>query len=83
MISMSENLVLNVLWRHRCDWEPAYTFFNWVSKQGNRSGYLLGSDAYNQILDIVVIGNQVLDEMSQRKGLVNERTYGIVLKLQA
>ena len=33
MISMSEDLVLNVLRRHRCDWKPIYTFFNWVSKQ--------------------------------------------------
>ncbi|KAI3675010.1 hypothetical protein L1987_84591 [Smallanthus sonchifolius] len=34
--TLSEDLVLNVLRRHRSDWKSAYIFFNWVS---NASGY--------------------------------------------
>ncbi|XP_052195246.1 putative pentatricopeptide repeat-containing protein At3g15200 [Diospyros lotus] len=88
-LSLSEDLVFSVLRRHRSDWRPAYTFFSWVSRGGNRGGYLPGSGAYNEILDI--LGRmkrfdeltQVLDEMSKRKELFNERTYGIVLKRYA
>lgn len=88
-LSLSENFVLNVLRRHRSNWKPAYTFFNWVSRGGNGSGYFPGFAAYNEILDI--LGKmkrfeeltQVLDEMRERKGLANERTYGTVLNRYA
>lgn len=87
-LSLNEDLVLNVLRRHRSDWKLAYTFFKWISRGGNGSGYSPGSGAYNEILD--VLGrmrrfeevNQVLDLMSNRK-IVNERTYGIVLNRYA
>ena len=83
---LTEDLVLNVLHRHRSDWKPAYIFFKWVSK---RSGYSPGHESYNEILDI--LGkmrrfeevHQVFDEMSKRNGLVNEGTYGVLLNRYA
>lgn len=88
-LSLTEDLVLNVLRRHRSDWKPAYAFFNWVSRVPIGSGYSPGSRVYNEILDI--LGKmkrfkeltQVLDEMSKRKGLINERTYGTLLNRYA
>ncbi|XAR57639.1 hypothetical protein NMG60_11025866 [Bertholletia excelsa] len=85
---LSEELVISVLWRLRSDWKAAYIFFDWVSG-GHPSGYSPGSGSYNKILDI--LGrmkrfeelHQVLGEMSKREGLVNERTYGIVLNRYA
>lgn len=86
-LTLTEDLVLNVLRRHRSDWQSAYVFFNWVC---NASGYSPGTGSYNEILDI--LGrmkrfnevHQVLDEMSQRnKGLITERTYGIVVNRYA
>ena len=87
---LSEDLVLNVLRRHRSDWKPAYAFFTWVSRGQDGSDYSPGSGAHNEILDI--LGkmkrfeelHQVLDEMSKRKkGLVNEVTYRIVINRYA
>jgi pentatricopeptide repeat protein len=85
-LTLTEDLVLNVLKRHHSDWRPAYVFFNWVCrKERGGSGYSPGSDVYNVILDILGKSQrfeeviQVLDEMSKRKGLVNEETYGILL----
>ncbi|KAA8523936.1 hypothetical protein F0562_010359 [Nyssa sinensis] len=88
-VSLTEDLVLNVLRRHRSDWKSAYIFFNWVCRRRNGSGYIPGTGAYNEVLDI--LGRmkrfeeltQVLDEMSKRKGVINERTYGIVLNRYA
>lgn len=84
-LSLNEDLVLNVLKWNRSNWKPAYTFFNWISRERNASGYLPGSGAYNEVLDILgkmkrfeELGH-VLEEMSKRTGLVNERTYRIVL----
>lgn len=84
-LSLNEDLVLNVLRRHHSDWKPAYAFFNWVTRARNTSGFSPGSGSYNKILDI--LGRmkrfqevaQLLDEMSERKGVFNERTYGIVV----
>lgn len=84
-LSLSEDLILNVLKRHRSNWKPAYTFFCWVCKAKNSFGYSPETSIYNEILDI--LGRmkrfeellQVLDEMSRRKKLINERTYGIVV----
>ncbi|KAK1389296.1 putative pentatricopeptide repeat-containing protein [Heracleum sosnowskyi] len=89
-ISLSEDLVLNVLKRHRSDWKPAYAFFIWVSRGEEGRDYLPGTCAYNEILD--VLGkmkrfdevHQVLDEMFERKkGLFNEITYRIVVNRYA
>ncbi|KAI3509820.1 hypothetical protein L1887_25343 [Cichorium endivia] len=86
-LSLNEDLVLNVLRRHRSDWKSAYIFFNWLS---NASGYSPGTGSYNEILDI--LGrmkrfnevSQLLDEMSKRnKSLINERTYGTVVNRYA
>lgn len=86
---LTENLVLNVLRRHSSDWKPAYSFFNWVCKGGGGNSYSPGSDAYNEILDI--LGKmlrfeeltQVLEKMSNRSGLVSEATYGILIRRYA
>jgi len=83
-LSLSDDLVLNVLRRHSSDWKPASRFFNWVSTRSNPNGYSPGSGAYNEMLGILGKMNrfdelhQVLDEMSKR-GLMNERSYGIVV----
>ncbi|KAF3442476.1 hypothetical protein FNV43_RR16392 [Rhamnella rubrinervis] len=86
---LTEDLILDVLRRHRSDWKPAYVFFNWVCKGGVGSGFSLGSDTHDEILDI--LGKmrrfeeltQVLDKMSSRRGLVSEVTYGILLRRYA
>ncbi|XP_071697967.1 putative pentatricopeptide repeat-containing protein At3g15200 [Rutidosis leptorrhynchoides] len=85
--SLDEDLVLNVLRRHRSDWKSAYVFFNWVC---NTSGYSPGTGSYNEMLDILGRmkrfneASQLLDEMSKRsKPLINERTYGIVVNRYA
>ena len=85
-LKLTEDLVLSVLQRHHSDWRLAYVFFNWVCRNGGEgSEYSPGSSVYNEILDILGKSQrfeevvQVLDEMSKRKGLVNEGTYGILL----
>ncbi|XP_016485409.1 putative pentatricopeptide repeat-containing protein At3g15200 [Nicotiana tabacum] len=83
--TLSEDFILDVLKRHRSDWKPAFTFFKWVLA----GGYSPKTGSFNEILDI--LGrmrrfdelNQVLDEMSKRGNLVNERTYGIVINRYA
>ncbi|KAF2287365.1 hypothetical protein GH714_039751 [Hevea brasiliensis] len=85
-LTLTEDLILNVLRRHRSDWKPAFIFFNWVSKGGQ---IILGSGVYNEILDILGkmrrFGelNQVLDEMTNRGGLVNEETYRVLVNRYA
>ncbi|XP_065862028.1 putative pentatricopeptide repeat-containing protein At3g15200 isoform X3 [Euphorbia lathyris] len=79
---VTEDLIMNVLKRHRSDWKQAYIFFNWVSKGGQT---FINSTIYNEILDI--LGKmrhfseltQVLDEMSKREGIINEETYRIIV----
>ncbi|KAJ7981771.1 Pentatricopeptide repeat, partial [Quillaja saponaria] len=87
---LNDDFVLNVLRRHRADWRPAYIFFNWASRESvGGHGYIPGSDVYNEVLDILGTmkrfkeWSQVLDEMSKRKGLVNEVTYGVLLNRYA
>lgn len=86
---LNESLVLNVLCKHHSDWSPAYVFFNWVRKDDDGSGYSPGSNVYNEILDILGKSrrfhelNQVFDEMSKWKGLVNKATYGVLLNRYA
>lgn len=84
--TMTQDLVLKVLKRHRSDWKPAYIFFNWVSKEGTIS---LSSCVYNEILDILGRMRRfeeftlVLDEMSKREGLVDEDTYRVLVNRYA
>ncbi|KAI3457429.1 hypothetical protein Pfo_014092 [Paulownia fortunei] len=88
-LSLSEDLILNVFKRHRSDWKPAYAFFCWVCKSKKSIGFSPSTSIYNEILD--TLGRmkrfeellQVLDEMSRRKNLINERTYGIVVSRHA
>lgn len=84
-LSMSPELVLNVLRRYRSDWKPAYAFFLWVCRTSKSTGFHPDASVYNELLD--TLGrmkrfqelHQVLDEMSSRKNLINERTYSIVV----
>ncbi|XP_022139607.1 putative pentatricopeptide repeat-containing protein At3g15200 [Momordica charantia] len=86
---LTDDFVLNVLGRHRSDWKPAFIFFNWVSKGGGEDEYSPGSVIYNEILDI--LGkfrrfdevDEVFVEMSQRKELINEGTYSVLLNRYA
>ncbi|KAK6934233.1 Pentatricopeptide repeat [Dillenia turbinata] len=89
-VLLTEDLVLNLLRRHRSDWRPAYVFFNWACERGGTApGFSPGSDVFSEILDI--LGKmrrfeeleKVLDEMSKRKSAFSERTYGIVLNRYA
>ncbi|GAB4849476.1 hypothetical protein Ancab_004270 [Ancistrocladus abbreviatus] len=84
-LSLNEDLVLNVLRRHHSECKSAFRFFNWVSRCGKSGGYSPGSGVYNEMLGI--LGkmkrfselHQLLDEMSKRDGVMNERSYGIVV----
>ncbi|XP_028793090.1 putative pentatricopeptide repeat-containing protein At3g15200 [Neltuma alba] len=86
---LNHDSVLKVLRRHRSDWRPAVVFFRWASKAGARSRYTPSSDVYNEIIDLLGRAkrfeelNQVFDEMSRRKGLVNEVTFRILLSRHA
>ncbi|KAL2476373.1 putative Pentatricopeptide repeat-containing protein [Abeliophyllum distichum] len=84
-LSLSEELVFNVLKRHRSDWKVAYAFFVWVCKVNDSNGFFPNTCIFNEILD--TLGrmkrfgelSQVLDEMSKRKNLIDEGTYGVVI----
>ncbi|BAT92606.1 hypothetical protein LR48_Vigan05g114000 [Vigna angularis] len=81
-VDLNHHLVLDVLRRHRSDWRPAHVFFNW----SKTDGYEPSSDVCNEILDI--LGkmqrfqelHQVLDEMSNREGLVDEKMFATLLR---
>ncbi|GAB2229909.1 hypothetical protein Drorol1_Dr00014165 [Drosera rotundifolia] len=84
-IQLSEGLVVDVLKRHRSDWRSAFRFWNWVIKGENSGGYVPGSRVFNEVID--TMGRmrrfeevrKVFDEMSERDGVVNERSYGIMV----
>ncbi|CAN0902096.1 Putative pentatricopeptide repeat-containing protein At3g15200 [Linum grandiflorum] len=82
----SEKLVLDVLRRNRSDCKLALKFFNWVCSTSPLSA---GSTVCNEILDTLCKMRQfddahkVLDEMSKRKGLVNEETYKVLVNRYA
>ncbi|KAL6554213.1 hypothetical protein OROMI_019886 [Orobanche minor] len=84
-VTVSEDLVLSVLKRHRSDWKPAYAFFCWVSRTKNSVGFSPDTSIYNEILDILGRTkrfdefHQVLDEMSRRTFFMNERTFAVVV----
>ncbi|KAK0600190.1 hypothetical protein LWI29_012631 [Acer saccharum] len=85
-LELTDDLVVDIVNRNRFDWKTTYMFFKWVSREG---GYSPGSSVYNEMLDVLGRARrfdelvQVFDEMSERKGLVNERTYGILLNRYA
>ncbi|XP_058101038.1 putative pentatricopeptide repeat-containing protein At3g15200 [Magnolia sinica] len=87
-LSVTENLVIEVLQRHRSDWCPAFLFFNWASGQ---KGYSHGSRALNEMLDILgrmkqfELMRKLIDEIPQEKrtSLVTERTFAILLNRYA
>lgn len=85
-IGLTEELVLEVVYRNRSDWKPAYLLSQLIVKQ---SVYLSSSLVYNEILD--VLGkmrrfeefHQVFDVMSKRDGFVDEKTYEVLLNRYA
>ncbi|GER53841.1 pentatricopeptide repeat-containing protein [Striga asiatica] len=87
ILSLSQELVLNVLRRHRSEWKTAYSFFCWVLQ----SSTVLSSDTsiHNEILDILGRAkrfdevHQVLDKMSETKNLINEHTFATVVRRYA
>lgn len=86
--SLSEDLVVQVLRRHRSDWKLALSFFNWASSQ---QGYAHGSRVFNEILDIlgrmkqIKRMSQVFDEIAKKRGIsiINEKTFSILLNRYA
>ncbi|KAL5098700.1 hypothetical protein RYX36_003027 [Vicia faba] len=82
-IHPNDVLVLDVLQRHRSNWKPALVFFKWASKTNI---YTPSCRVYNEIIDI--LGkmkrfeelHQVLDEISQRKELINEETFSTLIR---
>ncbi|XP_073302790.1 putative pentatricopeptide repeat-containing protein At3g15200 isoform X1 [Primulina huaijiensis] len=84
-VSLSKDLVLNVLRRYRSEWRPAHIFFKWVCKVRNSSGFFPDTCIYNEILDI--LGRmkqfdeffQVFDEMSMGRHLIDQRTFAITV----
>lgn len=87
-LSVNEELVVQVLQRHRSDWKPALSFFNWASAQ---KGYCHGSRAYNDMLDIlgrmkqIKMMRQVFDEIPEekRKSVINNKTFAIMMNRYA
>ncbi|KAL9234275.1 hypothetical protein vseg_009163 [Gypsophila vaccaria] len=83
-LSLSDDLVLDVLRRHHSDWNSAFQFFIWVSSVTDLSGYTPSSEAYNELLGILGKAKQfeqlkqLFDEMFKR-GVMNQRSYDIVL----
>ncbi|VVA97697.1 unnamed protein product [Arabis nemorensis] len=81
-IVLTQGLVLEVVNRNRSDWRPAYILYQLIRKQ---SVYISSSVVYNEILD--VLGkmrrfeefHQVFDEMSKRDGLIDAKTYEVLL----
>ncbi|MED6133954.1 hypothetical protein PIB30_032978 [Stylosanthes scabra] len=87
---LTHELVLEVLKRHRSDWRLALVFFNWACKSGpKQNGYVPSSAVCNEIADI--LGkmkrfeelHQVLDEMSQREGVINESVFATLIRRYA
>nr|AYM00775.1 pentatricopeptide repeat protein [Salvia miltiorrhiza] len=84
--SLSHELALNVLKRHRSDWKSAHTFFRWLSGPENSSGYAPETSVYNEILDTLGRNHrfdelrQLLDELPRREKPMIERTYAIVVR---
>lgn len=82
-LTLTDDLIVNVINRYRFDWEAAYTFFKCVSREGD---YSPGSNVFNAILDVLGRARrfveliQVFDEMPE---LMNEKTYGILLNRYA
>lgn len=82
---VSEKLLLKVLHRHRSDWRPALTFFNWALKPHAGEELSPGLKSYNELIDILGKMNrfeearQVLDKMPQREIPPDKVTYTILL----
>ncbi|CAL9044002.1 unnamed protein product [Musa banksii] len=87
-IQLTEDLVVNVLRRHRSDWKPAMSFFNWASMQND---YKHGSRAYNEMLGIlgrmkqIGLMRQTFDEIPRDidPSIINDKTFAILMNRYA
>ncbi|KAG0501995.1 hypothetical protein HPP92_002067 [Vanilla planifolia] len=88
VLTITEDLVVQVLQRHRSDWKPALFFFKWAS---TRRGYCHGSRSYNEILDILgrmkqlKLMQQIFEEIPKDRiaMVVNERMFSILMNRYA
>ncbi|CAN8269309.1 unnamed protein product [Cochlearia groenlandica] len=85
-IVLTEEIVLDVINLNKSEWRPAYLLSRLIRKQ---SVQLSSSLLYNEILDVLgkfrrfEEAHQVFDEMSEREGLVDEKTYEVLLNRYA
>lgn len=87
-LEITEDLVVQVLRRHRSDWKPALIFYNWASKQKD---YFHGSRSFNEILDVLgrmkqlKLMQQVFDEVPKERTsmVINERTFAVLMNRYA
>ncbi|KAL0908601.1 hypothetical protein M5K25_023103 [Dendrobium thyrsiflorum] len=87
-LTITEDLVVQVLLRHNSDWKSALFFFNWASRQ---KGYCHGWRSYNVILDILgrmkqlKVMQQVFDEVPKERAatVITERTFAILMNRYA
>ncbi|XP_042477342.1 pentatricopeptide repeat-containing protein At5g14820, mitochondrial-like [Macadamia integrifolia] len=81
-VSLSHDLVLEVLARFRLAWRPAFRFFHWA---GQRPGFLHDSRTYNSMMGILGKTRQfesmvvMLEEMGN-KGLLTIETFSIAIR---
>lgn len=88
VLSINEDLVVQVLRRHRSDWKSALSFFTWASDQ---EGYSHGSRAYNEMLDIlgrmkqIKLMQQVFDQIPEERTetIINNKTFAILMNRYA
>ena len=88
VLSVNEDLVVQVLQRHRSNWKSALSFFNWACTQ---TGYSHGSRAYNEMLDIlgrmkqITLMRQVFDNIPKEKGVsvISDDTFAILMNRYA
>ncbi|XP_020589318.1 putative pentatricopeptide repeat-containing protein At3g15200 isoform X2 [Phalaenopsis equestris] len=87
-LTLTEDLVIQVLRRHNSDWKSSFFFFNWASRQ---KGYSHGWRSYNEILDILgrmkqlELMQQVFDEVPKERmaAVITERTFAILMNRYA
>nr|CAD1828392.1 unnamed protein product [Ananas comosus var. bracteatus] len=86
---INEDVVIQILWRHRSDYKLALSFFTWASMQ---PCYTHGSRAYNEMLDIlgrmkqIKLMRQLFDEIPKDGGgdsIVNDKTFAILMNRYA
>nr|CAD1828372.1 unnamed protein product [Ananas comosus var. bracteatus] len=86
---INEDVVIQILRRHRSDYKLALSFFTWASMQ---PCYTHGLRAYNEMLDIlgrmkqIKLMRQLFDEIPKDGGgdsIVNDKTFAILMNRYA